>query len=203
MPTPKQARWQRQLRYDEENPGHDKIFDRVRALSAPGARANLPLITEDEVPKDLFFPITAADIAEALKSFPAGDLEGITHISLRRPKSSEFRSGRIPFAEYVRTEEICLIALYPWPQNMLTPLTGKPGDAILNRYKRWAPELKSHKAKWLLAWRAESVTDFYLNELLRGEILHHAETERKIRAGQIRSGVYARQRFFENSLTLR
>lgn len=203
MPKPKQARWQKQTRFDEENPSHDRIFDRVSGLKKPGPRATTPEFIEDNLPKDVFFPVTQDDIRGMFDALPAENLTGITHIWLRKAKSSEFRSGRIPLAEYVRTEDICLIALYPWPENMQTPLTGKPGDAILSRYKRWAPELMSHKAKWLIKWRPETVGDFYLNELLKGEINHHAEMQQKMLAGLIRSGLYARQRYFENTLALR
>jgi hypothetical protein len=200
MPKQKQARWQKQVHYDGDNPGHDKVFDRVRSLSAPGARETLPIFLEDDLPKDLFFPIDKNDIAG---TFQGDASQGITHIWLRRPKSSEFRSGRIPFAEYVRTEKICLIALYPWPRNMLIPLQGKPGDAILKRYKIWSPELISHKSKWQLKWSPDTVRPFYVDELLKAELIHHAEVEAKIVSGAIRSGVYARQRFFENTLALR
>ena len=208
MPKPKQARWQKQLRYDEENPSHDKIFDRVNGLAKPRKGDRIPVILQDDVPKDLYFPADAVETEKFLETVPPQELAGLTHIWLRKPKASEFRSGRIPYAEYIRLEGLCVIALYPWPANMLTPLQAKPGDKIMNRYKRWAPELTSHKAKWLVKWRGDAVQDFFLNDLLKGELNHHTELQQKIdtemegRQHGIDPHLYARQRFFENTLTI-
>lgn len=208
MPKPKQARWEKQLRYDEENPTHDKIFDRVKGLKKPGKFEAMPVILQDDLPKGMYFPAESDQVAELLKTLSSADLAGLTHIWLRRAKASEFRSGRIPFAEYIRSEDLCVIAIFAWPDHMLTPLIAKPGDKIMNRYKSWSPQLTSHKGKWLIQWSHDVVTDFFLNDVLKGEINHHTEMQQKIntemegRQHGINPRLYARQRFFENTLTV-
>lgn len=180
----------------------------MRGLKKPGSRDSKPIFLEDEVPRDFFFPASLDDIREAVATLAKADATTITHVYLRRAKSSEFRSGRIPFAEYVRADGICLIALYPWPKHLQTPLTHKPGDAIMNRYKRWAPRLQSHKGKWSLQWDAEPLKDFFLSEIFKSEILCHVAVVREIEnlAGKLlrrnKAELFARQRFFEDTVEI-
>lgn len=185
----------------------DKVFDRVLSLEMPHPNDTLPLFITDTVPKDLYFPIEEADIRDALDKANANDTAGLTHIWLRRPRASEFRSGRIPLAEYIALEEIALIAFYPWPNHMLMPLTKKPSDAILNRYKRWKPSLTSHKGKWQLQWHADLVRDFCLTELVKHMLAVHTDFRQKHAARESTKRIelpvqYANQRYIEENLVI-
>jgi hypothetical protein len=209
MSQSKQARWQKNTELNEvfSSRAHvesaDKIFDRVRGIQMPRKSDVTPLFMEDQPSKDAYFPASVTEITEVLGKIPKTDTAGITHIWLRRAKASEFRSGRIPFAEYVTRDDIHLIVLYPWPENMIFPLTKKPADAVLTRYKKWAPEPFSHKGKWNLKWNATTVQDFYLHELLVREIGHHVDFQQKNWSKQNGMPVqYATQRYFEETLII-
>jgi hypothetical protein len=214
MANKKLARWQNDPSLGGTVSGRshlansDKVFDRVTALNPPHKSDALPILLEDEVPKDLFFPVEPAEVLEAIRKFPAADIAGLTHVWMRRPKSSEFRNGRIPLAEYVSVDAFRLIAIYPWPASMTIPLIKKPGDTVMNRYKKWAPELISHKGKWLLRWQHDQVREFFMHELLQHEVALHAANERKIKTDLSRAdrvvlqNQYANQRYFEGNLTI-
>ena len=214
MSDAKQARWQKNPSLVHHfggraaGEGPNRVFDITASLNPPRASDKLPIYLEDEPPKDMFFPVTLADIAETLAKLPREDTSGITHVWLRRPKASEFRNGRIPFAEYVYADGIFAVVFYPWPENMAIPLAKKPGDAILNRYKKWGPKLFSHKAKWRIEWNPEVVRDFYLSDLILQEIGRHMKFQRQNMAYAEAKGLeapqgYATQRFFEDTVTIR
>lgn len=206
MPQKKQARWQKVRPLDEDPVSDEKVFDRVRGLKKPGPRDSTPILLEDELPHDFYFPASLAEVSEAISTIAGSDSASITHVYLRRAKSSEFRSGRVPFAEYVRAEGICLIAVYPWPTHLQTPLTHKPGDAIMNRYKRWAPQLQSHKAKWSLKWHTDAVRNFFLDDVLKSIVLCHVEIQRASEKNQDlarrrnKAELFAQQRYFEDTV---
>ncbi|GAB4432691.1 MAG: hypothetical protein OHK0011_15630 [Turneriella sp.] len=100
-----------------------------------------------------------------------------------------------------------VLIFYPWPRSLLLPLKKKPADNILNRYRRFEPELVSHKGKWHLQWKEDKVADFFLNDLLPAELLVHTEfqakhaswTSHKRRELPVRS---ANQRFFEENTVI-
>lgn len=207
MPKERQARWQKAGATSGRShlATADKIFDRIALLPPIHSGERLPIYLTDNIPKDLFFPLEETDISATLASLPADDCKGITHIWLRRPLSSEFRSGRIPLAEYIALGEAALIVIYPWPTALRMPLTKKPADKVLNRYRRFAPKLTSHKGKWHLEWLPEQAKDFCANELIRHEVATHAEFRAKHAAKESRRGEelpiqYANQRFFEENL---
>lgn len=211
MPREKQARWQKQQPLAVSGRSHlanaDKVFERAAGLTLPHAGDTLPIYLIDTIPKDLFFPFEEGQIADEFSKMPASDAEGISHIWLRRPRASEFRNGRIPLSEYIAWGNIALIALYPWPTTLRMPLTKKPTDQILNRYRRWAPRLTSHKGKWHLEWTAEHAAEFCIGELVRHMVSVHAEFRAKHLAREAKRGeelpaAYAQQRFFEENLVI-
>lgn len=200
------ARWQKNTA--ESGRSHlataDKVFDRIRGLKVPRTSDKTPVFITEDIPKDVFFPVAENELSAAFQKLGA-DTQGVTHVLLRRAKSSEFRSGRIPFAEYIFAEGICLIAFYPWPRGMVLPLGKKPADNVLNRYKRWGVELTSHKGKWQLIWKSEQLADFYLEELLKHEVEVHTDFQKRIlpralaRGRDVMELRYSNQRFFEES----
>jgi len=210
MPKERQARWQKSQSRSGAISGRshlataDKIFDRISGLEAPSGKITY---TTDEIPHDVFFPLTEDEIAAALGEASASDASGITHVWLRRARASDFRSGRIPLAEYIAVDNIALLVFYPWPENLRMPLTKKPGDVIVNRYKRWSPKLTSHKGKWHFEWQTEQAKDFCLSELIRHEIQVHSDFIQKHAAREARKGEslpvqFASQRYFEESLVI-
>jgi hypothetical protein len=214
MPKERKARWQINESHSAPVSGRshlptaNAIFDRVVSLEMPEAGEPWPRYSTDTVPKDMFFPADEHEIDQALKALPAIDTDGISHIWLRRAKASEFRSGRIPLAEYIAWGDIALIVFYPWPESLRMPLIKKPADKVLIRYKRWKPVAKSHKAKWHFEWQAETAKDFCLNELVRHMALVHSDFRKEHSAREKRRGEeipvqYANQRYFEENTVIR
>lgn len=214
MPKERKARWQINASQSapvggrSHLPTAEAIFDRAATLEMPEVGETWPRYMTDSVPKDVYFPAGAEEIDETFRALPAIDTDGISHIWLRRAKASEFRSGRIPLAEYIAWGDIALIVFYPWPQSLRLPLTKKPADKVLIRYKRWKPQAKSHKAKWHFEWQADTAKDFCLNELVRHMVLVHSDFRKEHSAREKRRGEeipvqYANQRYFEENLVIR
>jgi hypothetical protein len=213
MPREKLARWQKIQTANLAQSGRshlpdaDKVFDRAAALPVPHPNDRLPLLFTDAITKDVFFPAEEHEILAAIEASRVPEKNSLTHIHLRKPRASEFRSGRIPLAEYVALGDYAVLIFYPWPRTLLMPLKKKPADNILNRYRRFEPELVSHKGKWHLQWKEDKVADFFLNELLPAELLVHAEFQAKhaTRMSQKRIELpvqYANQRFFEENTVI-
>lgn len=214
MAKEKKARWQINASQSAPVGGRshlataEAVFDRALSLEMPDVSEEWPRYVTDSIPKDVFFPADEAEIARAFKALPAVDTEGISHIWLRRAKASEFRSGRIPLAEYIAWGDIALIVFYPWPESLRLPLTRKPADKVLIRYKRWKPAAVSHKGKWHFSWEVEAAKDFCLNELVRHMVLVHSDFRKEHLAREKRRGEeipvqYANQRYFEENLVIR
>ena len=186
----------------------DKVFDRVRTIEAPHPKDQLPIYMTDNIPKDVFFPVDEQEIRDTLAKLPKDDVKGITHIWLRKAKASEFRNGRSPLAEYIAIDGVNLIAFYPWPEHLRMPLTKKLPDAILNRYRRWSPQMSSNKGKWLLEWQPDTAKDFCLSDLIRHEVAVHVEFTAKHAARSSRQPMielpiqYANQRYIEENLEI-
>jgi hypothetical protein len=206
MNLTKKNEWHKSRIYGSDpDEAPDKVFDRVSLLLPAKRNDALPIYVEDNPAKDDFFPLETNEIAEIVSKSIAPESRDLTHVWLRRPKPSEFRGGRIPFTEYFYANDICLMVFYPWPKNLIFPLTKKPTDAILNRYRKWSPKVSSHKGKWQLQWTENSVHDFYVNDLLRNLLALHTDfhtklaqmPERRLRNGNLVQ--YANQRFFEQT----
>lgn len=189
-------------------PTAEAVFDRALKLEMPEASEAWPRYITDAVPKDVFFPASAEEIDAVFRQLPGTDTDGISHIWLRRAKASEFRSGRIPLAEYIAWGDIAAIVFYPWPESLRLPLTKKPADKVLIRYKRWKPAPVSHKGKWHFSWSADTARDFCLTELVRHMVLVHSDFRKDHLAREKRRGEeipvqYANQRYFEENLVIR
>ena len=206
MPLANKNEWHKSRIYGSDpDEAPDKVFDRVNLLMPVKPSDVLPLIVEDVPSKDAFFPVEPAELTELILKAIKPEARELTHIWYRRPKPSEFRGGRVPFTEYIYANGICLIVFYPWPETLIFPLTKKPTDAILNRYRKWSPKVSSHKGKWQLQWNLDSVRDFYLNDLLKNLLGLHFDFQTKLAQmpdGRLRNGQlvqYANQRFFEQT----
>lgn len=180
----------------------DKVFERILGVSPPAKNDRLPIFSEDTLPKDLFFPMGEEGARAAFAALPASESRGVTHVWLRRPRASEFRTGRIPLAEYVAYDEFAIIALYPWPQTLRMPLVKKMPDQILGRYRAWAPRHSSHKGKWHLEWSRENAEKYFQSELMREMVAIHTDFRAKHALREAKRGeavpiVYANQKYFE------
>ncbi len=213
MPRERLARWQKIQTANLGQSGRShladaaRVFDRAAALPVPQADDRLPLLICETIPKDVFFPADEQAILQAFEDCRVPEKTSLTHICLRKPRASEFRSGRIPLAEYIALDEVAVVIFYPWPRSLMMPLKKKPADSILHQYRRFEPVLISHKAKWHLKWKVERVADFFLNELLPAELLIHAEIRAKHAARMSKQGFdlpvqYARQRYFEEQTVI-
>lgn len=213
MPREKLARWQKDQTTGLNQSGRshladaDRVFDRATALPAPHLQGPGPLLICDSLSKYVFFPAAEREVLAAVKASRVPETQSLTHVHLRKPRASEFRSGRVPLAEYIALDAYAVLVLYPWPKSLLMPLKKKPADSILRRYRRFEPELVSHKGKWHLKWKEGKVADFFLHELLPAELQVHAEFQTQYAARVAQKGAgepvqYANQRFLEESTVI-
>ena len=211
MLNPKQTRWKKSRKFGDVFGGRrypkiaDKVFNRAHSLTKPNFTDTLPIFLKDNPSKDMYFPVNSQEVSSALSNLPEADTAGLTHVWLRRAKPGDFEKELIPFAEYICGSGVYLIVLYPWPRNMLLPLSKRPTAAKLKRYQRWAPELVYSKNLWHLKWQPEAVKDFYLSDLIPHEIAHHVDYQQRhwskanTRQREEFAIQYANQRYFEGS----
>jgi hypothetical protein len=158
----------------------DRIFYRAHSLSPPHPQDELPIYIVDNPSRDFFFPLEREDIARELKCLPQQDLEGITHIWLRRFKKSEYNSGELPFANFICGSGVRLIVLYPWPVDLRLFISKKtPSDRQLKAYAKYTTSLIETPNGWYLEWTLIQLKNFYIEVLLYHEIGHHLDEYRR------------------------
>lgn len=182
MQTRKQTAWKKNKKLGDVQGGRrwvkrkDNIFQREHSLQRPSLNADLPILIEENPSREFIFPVSGEEVLTHLKAFPPEDVEGITHIWLRRAKKEEFEYGKTPLAEFICGSGVRVVVLYPWKKD-LTLCFGekKPSARWLRLYERWETELFYKKEKWYLRWTIEALKSFYLDHLLAHEIGHHVD----------------------------
>lgn len=196
----KQTAWKKNRRLGDVAGGRswpklkDGLIRRTHSLKPPAQGRTLPILIEDNPSRAFFFPITGREAIAHLASFPPEDVSGLTHVWLRRLNKSDYATGKLPLAEYVRGSGAAAIVLYPWPKDRLLRFDRKrPPKRILKRFLRWDPELICENGVWHIRWSDEALRDFYLNELIGHEIGHHRDGRRISKANRRRCEESAEQ----------
>jgi len=157
----------------------DNVLQREHTFKAPSPEEEIPILIQENPSRDFYFPISVIEARDYLKTFPLNDVEGVTHIWLKRLKSSDYKLPDRPLAEYIWGSGVYLIVIYPWARNGLLPFGyHRPSAKVLRYYKRWTTDLKENRGTWYLKWTREAVRDFYLTGLLAHEIGHHCDPKR-------------------------
>ena len=162
--------WRQRLKLD------DNIFKRCHSLSRPAPDDELPIVIEDNPSRDFFFPLTAAEVVQALQALPKKDYSQITHIWLRRLKKTEYEVGNIPQAEFICGSGVRLIVLYPTPKDMVVKLGNKkPSRRRMNELGKWCSDISIKNGVWSAKWSLNELRGYYINSLLYHEVGHHID----------------------------
>lgn len=172
----------------------DNILRREHTFIAPSPEEEIPILIQENPSRDYYFPITAIEARDYLQTFPAKDVEGITHLWLKRLKSKEYDLPERPLAEYIWGSRVYLIVLYPWARNGLLRFgLRRPSAKVLRQYERWTTDLIESDGTWCLRWAKDAVRDFYFTGLLAHEVGHHCDPNRQSRANDKQREMTAEQ----------
>lgn len=178
----KELAWKKNRRFGDQHGGRmrpkirDGIFRRLHSLRPPPAGLPLPILIEDNPSRDFFFPLNGEEVLRALESLPAGDVQGITHVWLRRCRRLDYERGRVNLAEFVCGSGVRVIVLYPWPRDR-TLLIGKdrPPAKLLAEYEKWSPGLVRRDGAWRLRFEPRELKALFVEHLLFHEVGHHID----------------------------
>ena len=154
----------------------DNIFARLHGLQAPTATEHLPIFLVDNASRDFFFPINEQEICSVLATYVHEDQQGITHIWLRRAKTTEYRHDELPQAEFICGSGVRLITLYPWRCDLIQNFgVKKPSQKTAHIYSKFcsAPTKQVH-GEWFLQWEMNELKN-YMSYVLLHEIGHHVD----------------------------
>ncbi|MBI5531135.1 MAG: hypothetical protein HY898_00365 [Deltaproteobacteria bacterium] len=158
----------------------DKIFARCHSLKRPSKGEPTPILIEDNPSRDFFFPIRGVDALAAFEGLPNQDIQGITHLWLRRLKRADYESGSAPYAEFICGSGVRVVVLYPWPKDMMLRFgPDKPRRSVLRRYGPWCQDLVFEDGVWALRWNLDALRRFYVEHLLFHEVGHHVDSFRR------------------------
>lgn len=161
----------------------DQVVRREHSLKRPAPGQTVPILIEDNPSRDYFFPVTIAEANDYLRTFPDEDVNGLTHLWLRRISSRAHRVAGKPMAEYIWGSGVCAIILYPWSKDRLLRLgRRRPSASTQKRYTRWTTDLVLEGGVWCLRWSEDALRDFYLTTLLGHEVGHHRDPNRRSKA---------------------
>lgn len=172
----------------------NNILRREHSFTAPSLQEEIPILMQDNPSRNFYFPITAIEARDYLRTFPTENIEEITHLWLKRLKVKEYDLPDRPLAEYIWGSRVHLIVLYPWARNGLLHFGNRrPSAGVLRQYKHWATDLIEKDGVWCLRWTKEAVRDFYFTGLLAHEVGHHCDPNRFSRANKKRREETAEQ----------
>ncbi|MEO0375893.1 MAG: hypothetical protein AAF329_14970 [Cyanobacteria bacterium P01_A01_bin.17] len=158
----------------------NRIFNRMHSLSPPGPNEKVPIYIVDNPSRDYFFPLSTEEISRELQHLPSHDWSDITHIWLRRFKTTEYENGEIPFAKFICGSGVRLIVLYPWPNDLRLFISKKrPKEHQLRLFKEYTTSLVETANGWFLEWTVPALKDFYTETLLFHEIGHNVDWYRR------------------------
>ena len=154
----------------------DNIFRRCHSLTRPSPDDDLPLIVQDNPSRDFFFPLNAEEVVQALQALPKKDYSQITHIWLRRIKTTDYEAGNLPEAEFICGSGVRLIVLYPTPIDMVVKLGAKkPSRRKMNELGKWCADISIKNGVWRAKWNLSELRAYYINALLYHEVRHHID----------------------------
>jgi hypothetical protein len=181
MLSRKQTAWKKSRKLGDVYGGRrwpkltDRIFNRAHSLQRPAPGEATPNLIEDNPSRDYFFPLDGRECLQALSALPEAHVRGLTHLWLRRPRSSE--SATSPrLAEFICGSGVRLIVLYPWRRDLRLCVGGtRPLARTVRVYKRFEAELVHEGGLWYFAFDERNLRRFYVEHLLYHEVGHHVD----------------------------
>lgn len=153
----------------------DNIFLRLHSLKPPAPGQPVPIFIEDNPSRDYYFPISKTDLEEILAKLPEDEVEGLTHIWLRR-RAVNLEGEKGYFGEFICGSKVRVIVIYPWPVDGKRFLgKKKPSLREVKEYRRFNAELLKEKGKWYLYLDGENLKKFHLESIFLHEIGHHID----------------------------
>lgn len=153
----------------------DNIFARAHSLQRPAPAQPLPILIQDNPSRDFVFPVSAAELAQALLGLPESHRQGITHIWLRRPS---LRRGisESPLAEFVCGSGVRVVVIYPWRvDGRLCMGRDKPTAATVSAYARFGASVLYEGGCWYIHLSMPQLRRFYIEHLFCHEVGHHVD----------------------------
>lgn len=177
----KTIQWKKNRKFGDIHGGRsnlklsDNIFSRLHNLKPLSELDEVPVLLEDNPSRDFFFPLSAQETKIALQALPKRDYCQITHLWLRRVKTSEYNTGERNLAEFICGRGVRLITLYAWPKDMTIRWRRKPSNRIVNDYGRFGVEVKRKGNIWFAKPSLLQLRKFYIEYLLYHEVGHHVD----------------------------
>ncbi len=151
----------------------DNIFARAHSIKRPSKDDKLPILTQDNPSRDYYFPISAMEAKSALDLLPASDVNGITHIWLRRNQQNKYG---LALAEFVCGSGVRAVILYPWRRDGRLYLgRNKPLNREAAEYMRYCATILQEQEAWYVHFAELFLRRFYLKCLLLHEVGHHVD----------------------------
>ena len=154
----------------------DNIFNRAHSLKRPAVNDELPILIQDNPSRDFFFPLNAEETLAAINALPKKDVEGITHIWLRRIKKKDYVEQAQPLAWFICGSGVRLITLFPWPNDMILRYgTTKPSRKKITEAEQFGAKIDKIDQIWVSRWTLEAVRKFYIQKIIFHEVGHHVD----------------------------
>jgi len=173
--------WKKSRKYGDVYGGRkwpkiaDRVFNRAHSIEKPSPTDVLPIVMQDNPSRDFFFPLSAEEILEALRSLPEHDYEDITHVWLRRPNKQDYIDGKLPYAWFTCGSGVHLIVMFAWPKDLRISYGKKrPPNSTINDAARFGAKLECKGTEWVSQWTLEAARKFCLH-ILYHEVGHHID----------------------------
>lgn len=155
---------------------NDNIFNRLNALQRPSPIEQLPILIDKSPSRDFYFPITSTEAFEVLANLFGSDIEGLTHIWLRRDKRPSAPSAEHPLAEFIWGSGVRVVVLYPWRKDFRLPLgASKPSQKALRPLLALKAEIFETEHQWFAKLTEQAIRQYYFQYFLLHEFAHHLD----------------------------
>jgi hypothetical protein len=181
----KETAWKKSRKFGDVKGGrrHPKIsngiFRKFHTLKPPTFHDKLPIFLKDNPSKDFYFPADEIEISSQLLKLPETLTDEITHIWLRRIKTTDYQTGNELQAIFICGSGVNLIAINAFPRDLKMQFGDeKPNRKTLRFYSKWIGDqspIRSESGKWFLQWSEAAIKDYYLNHLLLHEVGHFVD----------------------------
>ena len=181
MRSRKYTAWKKSRKFGDIKGGRqrpkmdDNIFRKLHSLKPPASDQETPILLEENPSRNFFFPLSGAQFLEALEALPNRQVDGITHLWLRRNLTGG-RAARQPLAEFICGSGVRVIVLYPWRRDLHLCLgREKPDSKAVASYSACAATPFRSRGWWYIKFTREQLKLFYVQHLLYHEVGHHVD----------------------------
>lgn len=134
--------------------------------------AEIPFIRIEPTHADFIFPITANDVRTTLLSVPSQFIAGLKAVLVPSGSKKQIAAikGRFIHGEYWQS----CIFLHPYPKDLMTRVYDRvPNPAVIQAYTRAGATIVPQNTGIKLSFDIDSLSRFYLRDVLIHEIGHH------------------------------